>query len=51
MSALEEHRKSWPGQSDEWLFERLDRELKDKVEEIHRLIEENKRLCQQNEIL
>lgn len=34
MEALEKHRKAWPGKSDEWLFERLDNELKQKVETI-----------------
>lgn len=47
MKAIERHRKTWQGKSDEWLFERLDNELKDKVEEIHRLLEENEALRQQ----
>jgi len=38
MEAIEKHRQSWKGKSDEWLFERLDNELKQKVEEIHRLL-------------
>jgi hypothetical protein len=41
MKAIERHRQSWQGKSDEWLFERLDNELKQKVEEIHRLLAEN----------
>ena len=41
MKTLEEHRRAWPDKSDEWLFERLSNELKSKVEEIHRLVEEN----------
>lgn len=44
MSALERHRKTWPGKSDEWLFERLDNELRDKVEEIHLLLKQIERL-------
>jgi hypothetical protein len=41
ITAIEKHRKTWQGKSDEWLFERLDNELKQKVEEIHRLLAEN----------
>ena len=41
MSALEEARKAWLGRTDEWLYERLNEELKQKIEEIHRLIKEN----------
>ena len=48
MNAIERHRKIWEGKSDEWLFERLDKELKDKVEEIHRLLAENESLRQKN---
>ena len=44
MKAIERHRKIWQGKSDEWLFERLDSELKQKVEEIHRLLAENEAL-------
>lgn len=47
MNAIERHRKIWEGKSDEWLFERLDSELKDKVEEIHRLLAENEALRKQ----
>jgi hypothetical protein len=47
MTAIEKHREAWPGKSDEWLFERLDRELKNKVEEIHRLLAENEELNKQ----
>lgn len=43
-SSLQRHRETWIGKSDEWLFERLNNELKSKVEEIHRLLEENKSL-------
>jgi 16S rRNA C967 or C1407 C5-methylase (RsmB/RsmF family) len=46
MKAIERHRQSWQGKSDEWLFERLDNELKQKVEEIHRLLAENETLRQ-----
>ena len=42
MTALERHRQAFPEKSDEWLFERLDNELKQKIEEIQRLIAENK---------
>ena len=38
--ALQRQRECWPDKSDEWLFERLSNELKQKVDEIHRLIEE-----------
>ena len=44
MTKLEEHRKTWQGKSDEWLFERLANELKQKVEEIHKLLAENEQL-------
>ena len=40
MTALEEARKVWSGKTDEWLYERLNDELKQKIEEIHRLIKE-----------
>lgn len=43
-TALEKHRETWKGKSDEWLFERLNNELKSKVEEIHLLLNENKNL-------
>jgi hypothetical protein len=46
MKAIERHRKTWQGKSDEWLFERLDNELKQKVDEIHRLLAENEALRQ-----
>ena len=46
MKAIERHRQSWQGKSDEWLFERLDNELKQKVEEIHHLLAENEALRQ-----
>ena len=46
MKAIERHRQTWQGKSDEWLFERLDNELKQKVEEIHRLLTENEALRQ-----
>lgn len=46
MKAIERHRQTWQGKSDEWLFERLDNELKQKVEEIHRLLAENEALRQ-----
>ena len=46
MKAIERHRQSWQGKSDEWLFERLDNELKQKIEEIHRLLAENETLRQ-----
>lgn len=44
MTELEKHRKTWQGKSDEWLFERLALELKDKVETIHQLLAENEQL-------
>ena len=44
MKAIERHRENWQGKSDEWLFERLDNELKQKVQEIHRLMSENEAL-------
>lgn len=44
MTKLEQHRKTWQGKSDEWLFERLANELTQKVEEIHKLIAENEQL-------
>ena len=44
MTKLEEHRKTWQGKSDEWLFERLANELKQKIEEIHKLLAENEQL-------
>ena len=47
MKAIERHRQNWQGKSDEWLFERLDNELKQKVEEIHRLLAENETLRSQ----
>ena len=46
MKAIERHRQTWQGKSDEWLFERIDNELKQKVEEIHRLLSENEALRQ-----
>lgn len=46
MKAIERHRQIWQGKSDEWLFERLDNELKQKVEEIHLLLAENEALRQ-----
>ena len=51
MKAIERHRQTWQGKSDEWLFERLDNELKQKVEEIHRLLAENEALRQFDVIL
>jgi len=50
MKAIERHRQTWQGKSDEWLFERLDNELKQKVEEIHRLLAENEALRQSKAI-
>jgi hypothetical protein len=44
MKAIERHRQTWQGKSDEWLFERLDNELKQKVDEIRRLLAENEAL-------
>ena len=44
MTELEKHRKNWQGKTDEWLFNRLANELKDKVEEIHKLLAENEQL-------
>lgn len=44
MTELEKHREIWQGKSDEWLFERLALELKDKVETIHQLLAENEQL-------
>jgi len=39
MTALKEARKTWPGKTDEWLYERLNQELKEKIDEIHNLLE------------
>jgi len=44
MTKLEQHRQTWQGKSDEWLFERLANELTQKVEEIHKLLAENEQL-------
>jgi hypothetical protein len=44
MSKIEQHRKTWQGKSDEWLYERLALELTQKVQEIHKLLAENKQL-------
>lgn len=44
MSKIEQHRKTWQGKSDEWLYERLALELTQKVEAIHKLLAENKEL-------
>lgn len=44
MTKLEQHRQTWQGKSDEWLFERLALELTQKVEEIHKLLAENEQL-------
>ena len=44
MTNLESHRETWKGKSDEWLFERLAKELKDKVVEIHKLLDEIEQL-------
>ena len=38
MTKLEQHRQTWQGKSDEWLFERLANELTQKTEEIHNLL-------------
>ena len=51
MKAIEKHRETWNGKSDEWLFERLDGELKQKVEEIYRLLAENEELNKVNDTL
>jgi len=48
MTKLEEHRQAWKGKSDEWLFERLANELKQKVEEIHKLLAEIEQLRTSN---
>lgn len=42
LSQLERNRKLWNGKSDEWLFDRISNELKDKVEEIQRLLDQLK---------
>lgn len=44
MTVLEKHRKTWKGKSDEWLFERLENELKMKIEAIQDLKKENEEL-------
>lgn len=44
MTKLEQHRQTWQGKSDEWLFERLANELTQKAEEIHKLLAENEQL-------
>ena len=41
---LQKHRELWKGQTDEWLFERLTRELSQKVETIHGLLDEKTQL-------
>ncbi len=41
MNALERHIETWEGKSDAWLFERLNNELKSKLEEIHRLLKDS----------
>lgn len=46
MKAIERHRQTWQGKSDEWIFERLDNELEQKIKEIHRLLAENEALRQ-----
>ena len=46
MSKLKEARLTWKGQSDEWIYERLQNELSDKVETIHSLIEENNKMLE-----
>lgn len=51
MNALEKHRQTWQGKSDEWLFERLNNELKMKIEAIQDLKRENTELLKENEIL
>lgn len=38
MNALKNSREVWKGKSDEWLYERLNNELKSKIEEIHILL-------------
>ena len=38
LTALEDHRKVWPNMTDVQLYERLNNELKNKVEEIHSLL-------------
>lgn len=48
MTTFEKHRKTWPGKSDDWLFERLELELKEKVSEIHRLIDEKQKMSTTN---
>ena len=50
MTVLEQHRKTWVGKSDEWLFERLDNELKQKVEEIHKLLQEKANMYSEEEV-
>ena len=43
MKAIDKHRQTWKGKDDEWLFERLENELKNKVQTIHEFINrENK---------
>ncbi|MDQ1859282.1 hypothetical protein [Chryseobacterium sp. WLY505] len=44
LSALQQHRNTWKGKSDEWLFERLNNELKMKIEAIQDLKRENEGL-------
>ena len=51
MTKLEQHRKTWQGKSDEWLFERLANELTQKVEEIHRLLAENEQLLRSSNVV
>lgn len=44
MTVLQKHRQTWQGKSDEWLFERLENELKMKIEVIQDLKRENEEL-------
>jgi hypothetical protein len=45
MTKLIDARKIWPGKSDEWLYERLSLELTQKIEEIHRLLNDKEMKC------
>lgn len=48
LTKLEQYKKVWKDKSDEWIIERLANELTQKVEEIHRLLAENKKIKEVN---
>ncbi len=44
MTQYQRYKEAWPNKTDEQIIESLAMELKDKVETIHGLLEENKKL-------